>query len=155
SKRLQKLSRELLLAKNPKTANFKQIIFQKSVTDAQLSQLYQHAKALLMPGIDDFGIVALEANLHGLPVIIHQHSGASEILIDGQHALHLNYPEIMQEAHEAQYLAELCKKMQMLEQTDFDLEILTKNAIKYDTSHFIRKFNRQLETAYRKQFNDR
>jgi hypothetical protein len=61
----------------------------------------------------------------------------------------------MQEAHEAQYLAELCKKMQMLEQTDFDLEILTKNAIKYDTSHFIRKFNRQLETAYRKQFNDR
>ena len=46
-------------------------------------------------------------------------------------------------------------KMQMLEQTDFDLEILTKNAIKYDTSHFIRKFNRQLETAYRKQFNDR
>ena len=155
SKRLQKLSRQLLLAKNPKTANFKQIIFQKSVTDAQLSQLYQHAKALLMPGIDDFGIVALEANLHGLPVIIHQHSGASEILIDGQHALHLNYPEIMQEAHETQYLAELCKKMQMLEQTDFDLEILTKNAIKYDTSHFIRKFNRQLETAYRKQFNDR
>lgn len=154
-KPLKKLSRQLLLAKKPKTANFKQIIFQKRVTDAQLSQLYRHAQALLMPGIDDFGIVALEANLHGLPVIIHQHSGASELLINGEHAIHLNYPEIMQEAHAEQYLAELCKKMQILESTDFDLEILTKNAIKYDTSHFLRRFNRQLETAYRKKFDDR
>jgi hypothetical protein len=44
--------------------------------------------------------------------------------------------------------------MQILEATDFDLEILTKNAIKYDTSHFLRRFNRQLETAYRKKFDE-
>jgi len=151
---LKKLSHELLLDKNKKTANFKQIIFQKRVSDAQLSQLYAHARALLMPGIDDFGIVALEANLHALPVIIHQHSGASELLTDGQHALHLNYPEIMREDQGEQYLAELCQKMEILEATDFDLEILTKNAIKYDTNHFLRRFNIQLETAYRKKFNE-
>jgi len=152
---LKKLSHELLLDKNKKTANFKQIIFQKRVSDAQLSQLYAHARALLMPGIDDFGIVALEANLHALPVIIHQHSGASELLTDGQHALHLNYPEIMREDQGEQYLAELCQKMEILEATDFDLEILTKNAIKYDTNHFLRRFNIQLETAYRKKFDER
>ena len=153
-KQLKKLSQQLLLEKNKKTANFKQIIFQKRVSDAQLSQLYAHAQALLMPGIDDFGIVALEANLHALPVIIHQHSGASELLVDGEHALHLNYPEIMREEQSEQYVAELCQKMQILEATDFDLEILTKNAIKYDTSHFLRRFNRQLETAYRKKFDE-
>jgi glycosyltransferase involved in cell wall biosynthesis len=153
-RQLKKLSHDLLLAKNQKTANFKQIIFQKQVSDTQLSQLYANARALLMPGIDDFGIVALEANLHALPVIIHQHSGASELLIDGQHALHLNYPEIMREEHSEQYVTELCQKMEVLESKDFDLEILTKNAIKYDTSHFLRRFNRQLEAAYRKKFNE-
>lgn len=153
-RRLKKLSQELLLAKNPKTANFKQIIFQKQVTNEQLSQLYGHARALLMPGIDDFGIVALEANLHGLPVIIHQHSGASELLLDGQQALHLNYPEIMDPADFTQYSAELCQKMQSLETINFDLEILPKKAIEYDTSHFLRNFNRQLTSAYRKKLNE-
>jgi glycosyltransferase involved in cell wall biosynthesis len=151
---LKKLSQQLLLEKNKKTANFKQIIFQKRVTDQQLSQLYRHAQALLMPGIDDFGIVALEANLHGLPVIIHQYSGASELLLNDKHALHLNYPEIMREEQQDQYVSELCQKMKILESKKFDLEILTKNAIKYDTSLFLRRFNRQLEAAYRKKFNE-
>lgn len=153
-RQLKKLSQKLLLAKYPKTANFKQILFLKEVSDQQLSQLYGHAQALLMPGIDDFGIVALEANLHGLPVIIHQHSGASELLVDGQHALFLNYPEIMREEDSEQYLTELCNKIELLEKTNFDLEILPKNAIKYDTSHFLRRFNRQLETAYKRKFNE-
>ena len=153
-RQLKKLSQKLLLAKYPKTANFKQILFLKEVSDQQLSQLYGHAQALLMPGIDDFGIVALEANLHGLPVIIHQHSGASELLVDGQHALFLNYPEIMKEEDSEQYLTELCNKIELLEKTNFDLEILPKNAIKYDTSHFLRRFNRQLKTAYKRKFNE-
>lgn len=153
-RRFKKLSQKLLLEKYPKTANFKQILFLKQVNDQQLSQLYNHAQALLMPGIDDFGIVALEANLHALPVIIHQHSGASELLVEEQQALFMNYPEIMKEEDTAQYVSELCQKIELFESTNFDLEILPKNAIKYDTSHFLRRFNRQLETAYRKKFDE-
>jgi glycosyltransferase involved in cell wall biosynthesis len=152
--RLQKLSKKLLAEKSNKLANSKQIIFQKQVNTEQLSQLYGHAQALLMPGIDDFGIVALEANLHSLPVLIHQHAGASEILADGQQAIHLDFPEIMLDEQSEIYVEELCKKMKILEETNFDLEILAKNAIKYDTTSFLRKFNRQLEATYRKKFNE-
>jgi glycosyltransferase involved in cell wall biosynthesis len=153
-RQLKKLAKKLLSQKADFPKNSKQIIFQKQVNNEQLSQLYGHARALLMPGIDDFGIVGLEASLHSLPVLIHQHAGASEVLADNQYSLHLNFPEIMLEEHSEKYVEELCQKMKILEETDFDLEILAKNAIKYDTTSFLRRFNRQLETAYRKKFDE-
>lgn len=134
--------------------NSSQIIFRRQVNQAELSQLYGHAKALLMPGIDDFGITALEANLHALPVIINQHSGAAEVLKDGETALHLNFPENIGPGDKEATIEELSKQMAKIDQQNFDPALLRKNALKYDTTSFIRKFNQAVETAYRKKFND-
>lgn len=38
-----------------------------------------NCQALILPGIEDFGIVALEANIFGKPVILHQASGSAEV----------------------------------------------------------------------------
>ena len=42
------------------------------------------ARALLFPGEEDFGIVPVEAQAAGLPVIAYEVGGASETVIDGR-----------------------------------------------------------------------
>jgi glycosyltransferase involved in cell wall biosynthesis len=54
--------------------------FLGNVGDAKLQKLYSEAKAVLMIGEEDFGIVALEANAAGTIVVGHKNSGSLEIL---------------------------------------------------------------------------
>ncbi|MFZ2114015.1 MAG: glycosyltransferase [Solirubrobacteraceae bacterium] len=53
------------------------------VEDAERDALMSSARALLFPGEEDFGIVPVEAQAAGLPVIAYEVGGASETVIDG------------------------------------------------------------------------
>jgi len=53
------------------------------VTDKELSLLYQNAKALIFPGIEDFGLTPVEAQACGRPVVARGKGGATETVIDG------------------------------------------------------------------------
>ncbi|MEZ4503365.1 MAG: glycosyltransferase [Dehalococcoidia bacterium] len=57
-----------------------EVRFAGRVTDAQLETLMGGASALLHPGVEDFGIVMVEALAAGLPVIASAEGGAPEIL---------------------------------------------------------------------------
>jgi glycosyltransferase involved in cell wall biosynthesis len=46
------------------------------VSDDRLKELYATAKALLFPGVEDFGLVPVEANAAGCPVIAYRKGGA-------------------------------------------------------------------------------
>jgi len=54
--------------------------FAGRVSDAQLETLMGGASALVHPGVEDFGIVMVEALAAGLPVIANAEGGATEIL---------------------------------------------------------------------------
>ncbi len=54
------------------------------VEDAERDALMGSARALLFPGEEDFGIVPVEAQAAGLPVIAYEVGGASETVIDGR-----------------------------------------------------------------------
>jgi glycosyltransferase involved in cell wall biosynthesis len=54
------------------------------VSDAQRDELLSGARALLFPGEEDFGIVPVEAQAAGLPVIAYGVGGAAESVIDGE-----------------------------------------------------------------------
>lgn len=62
----------------------KNIEFLGAVTDAQLANLYGHAKALVFPQEEDFGIAPLESMASGRPVIAYRGGGATETVIDGE-----------------------------------------------------------------------
>jgi glycosyltransferase involved in cell wall biosynthesis len=53
------------------------------VSDAERDALLSQARALLFPGEEDFGIVPVEAQAAGLPVIAYGVGGARETVRDG------------------------------------------------------------------------
>lgn len=63
------------------------IRFAGHVSNEELRNLYAGAKALLFPGTEDFGIVPLEAQSSGTPVIAYGEGGALETVVDGKTGL--------------------------------------------------------------------
>lgn len=59
------------------------------VPHAELLDLHRRAKALLMPGVEDFGIVPVEAMATGTPVIALGEGGAVDTVIPGLSGAHV------------------------------------------------------------------
>lgn len=68
------------------------LTFTGRVSDTGIADLFSRAKALLFPGIEDFGIIPVEANAAGCPVIAYRKGGVLDtvkedvtgIFFDGQ-----------------------------------------------------------------------
>ena len=70
------------------------ITFSGQVTDQELINLYANAKAIIFPQIEDFGLVPLEAQASGTPVIAFNKGGAKETVIDGQTGIFCNHQTV-------------------------------------------------------------
>jgi glycosyltransferase involved in cell wall biosynthesis len=53
------------------------------ISDEHVRRLYQGSHAVVMPGVEDFGMVPVEAQACGRPVIAYAEGGALESVIDG------------------------------------------------------------------------
>jgi glycosyltransferase involved in cell wall biosynthesis len=53
------------------------------VTDAELRDLFRRCRAVLMPGVEDFGIVPVEAQACGAPVLAIDSGGARDSVLPG------------------------------------------------------------------------
>jgi glycosyltransferase involved in cell wall biosynthesis len=53
------------------------------LADEQIRTLYQGCRAVLMPGVEDFGMVPVEAQACGRPIVALAEGGAVESVIDG------------------------------------------------------------------------
>lgn len=154
----QKMGLKLVIVgEGPEENNLKNmanelIVFKKNINQEKLADLYQNCQAVLSPGLDDFGIAALEANLFGKPIVINQLSGAAELIKNEVHGIHLPYKE----GDQIETITEnLIKSIKKLEKTNFNTKILSKNASKYDTNRFVSSFNDVLEKAYKAKIEGR
>ena len=57
------------------------------VTREDLRNLYRHARCLVQPGVEDFGIAAVEALACGCPVVAANAGGVTDIVEDGEHGV--------------------------------------------------------------------
>jgi glycosyltransferase involved in cell wall biosynthesis len=60
------------------------IFFAGKVSEDELKNLYSGAKALIMPQEEDFGIVAVEAQNMGVPVVAYKKGGVLDTVIPGK-----------------------------------------------------------------------
>ena len=68
------------------------IEFQGSVGSEDLRRLYRGAKAFIVPGEEDFGIAAIEAQACGTPVIAYDRGGSREAVVPGKTGLLFEEP---------------------------------------------------------------
>jgi glycosyltransferase involved in cell wall biosynthesis len=66
------------------------ITFKGRVSDEELCSLYSNARALIFPGIEDMGLVPIEANAAGCPVIAYGKGGVLDTVKDGVTGLFFN-----------------------------------------------------------------
>jgi glycosyltransferase involved in cell wall biosynthesis len=62
--------------------------------DDDIRQLYRGARAVLMPGVEDFGMVPVEAQACGRPVVALARGGALESVVDGVTGLLVPDPSV-------------------------------------------------------------
>jgi glycosyltransferase involved in cell wall biosynthesis len=70
--------------------------FVGQVGDEELRSVYQGARALIMPGEEDFGINSLEAQACAVPVIAYSRGGATETVIENRTGLF--FPQLTTES---------------------------------------------------------
>ena len=100
------------------------------VSDDALRTLYQEARALIFPGEEDFGMVPVEAQACGCPVIALGRGGALESVVPGETGLF--FAEPTEEA-----LAECVKKFH---ENDFNPAKARQNALRFAVENFRQKF---------------
>jgi glycosyltransferase involved in cell wall biosynthesis len=113
-----------------KTIAGKTVEFIGSVSDAELYMYYKHAKALIFPGKEDFGLSIVEAQACGIPVIAYGKGGAEEIVLDGKTGI----------LFDSQTISSLIDAIEKLGKKRFDPKKCKEQAKKFGLSEFKKQF---------------
>jgi len=106
--------------------------------DHQLAQYYAHCRALIFPVEEDLGIVPLEAQAAGRPVIAYGKGGALETVIEGQTGAFFYEPT-------PECLAEVVRKFTW---QSFDPVGIRQHAQAFDTRVFQKKLQDLVEERW-------
>jgi glycosyltransferase involved in cell wall biosynthesis len=100
------------------------------VPDAEVPGLFASSRALLFHGLEDFGMVPVEAQAAGLPVIAYGEGGARDSVIDGETGA-LYAPDSVQG---------LCDAIERFEGLTLDEHALRSNAQRFSPEQFASAF---------------
>lgn len=104
----------------------RRLVVARGVSDEELRDLYAGARALLFPGLEDFGIVPVEAQAAGTPVIAFGRGGALETVVDRETGLFFR----------EQTVDSLCGAIEEFESLSLDPLRCRENARRFGASAF-------------------
>ncbi|MEW6558467.1 MAG: glycosyltransferase [Elusimicrobiota bacterium] len=95
----------------------------------ELKHFYQNCRALIFPGEEDFGIIPVEAQACGKPVIAYKKGGTLETVIDGKTGLFFD----------EQTVKSVIDTIRKFEHIKFDPQEIRKNAERFNRPIFKQK----------------
>lgn len=109
-------------------------------SDDDLVKYYYNCQAVICPGEEDFGLVSLEAQACGRPVISFRAGGALETIREG----------VTGEFFDSQDEESLFKAVVKFRWQDFRPQECRKNALRFSEKIFINNFRKEAERLWRK-----
>jgi glycosyltransferase involved in cell wall biosynthesis len=107
------------------------------VSDEQLRELYRGCRALIFPGQEDFGIVPVEAQACGRPVVAFGQGGALETVLDGETGVFFA----------ERNSASLLDAVERAARTRFDPAAARRNAERFSRPRFEREIREYLDLS--------
>lgn len=114
------------------------IQFLSGIDDKTLLSYYQRCRAFVFPSEEDFGIVPLEAQSCGKPVIAYRGGGSMETIIEGETG-EFYYP---------QNADALARTVEGFDHTQYNPETIRANAVKFSKDRFKKEFKAKIELFY-------
>ena len=144
-KACERLGKKLILAgSGPEEKNLRQIAgpntsFVIAPGNEKWSQLMSNAEALLFPGVEDFGMIAIEAMASGTPVLAYKGGGALDFI----------QPRVTGGFFEKQTPESLSELVSGFNRSSFDSGKIREYAETYSESEFLQKFKDQIDSMVR------
>ncbi|MEO0234697.1 MAG: glycosyltransferase [candidate division WOR-3 bacterium] len=121
-----------------KSISEKNIQFLNYVDDKKLLSYYQRCKALVFPQVEDFGIVSLEAQACGKPVIALKMGGAVETIIENKTGVFF----------EKQNVDSLIDAIYRFDRMSFSQEDCRNNSLRFSKERFKKEFKEKVLEYY-------
>ena len=136
-------------ARNLKRKAKKNIEFLGQLTDKELLGYYQGCQALVFPQEEDFGLVPLEAQACGRPVIAYKGGGALETVVDPTKAKHLDGQGPTGEFFSPQTSKALIKVIKDFKPGKYSAKDCRQQAEKFGKEIFKKKFEEFVEEEWK------
>ena len=120
------------------------IKFLGKLADSEIAKCYSGCKALILPGIEDFGLTTVEAQACGRPVVAFRGGGALESVVEGKTGIFFD----------KQNQDSLIEAINKFEKMDFDSKVIRENALRFDKEVFKNKIKTFINVKY-KEFQAR
>jgi hypothetical protein len=114
-----------------------EVLFLGWRSNEEIRELYQQAAAVLLPGVEDFGMVPVEAQACGCPVVALGAGGACETVIDGETGVLV--PDGSVEA--------LTAGLNRARTIQFDPAAIRRHALRFSRDRFKTEFSAVVEHA--------
>lgn len=114
------------------------ISFTGAVSDDRLIDYYRHAKAVIFPQEEDYGLVPLESQASGTPVIAYGKGGALETILDGKTGVIFH----------DQTTKSLINAVNKFENMKFKSQLCQENALRFNEASFIEKFKTAVDSLW-------
>jgi glycosyltransferase involved in cell wall biosynthesis len=114
-----------------------QVEFLGRVSDEELEQLYAGALAVIVPNVEEFGIVAVEGQAAGRPVIAARAGGAIETVLDTVTGCFVEPGDVR----------DLVRVLRSFRPEDYDAEVIQLHARKFSPASFHARLGEEIEAA--------
>ncbi|MBI5236614.1 MAG: glycosyltransferase [Deltaproteobacteria bacterium] len=115
--------------------------FLRRLDDGETASLYSNCRAVIFPGEEDFGIVPLEANASGRPVIALRAGGALDTIIEGMNGIFFDEPTTAS-------LADAVRRMERIH-GDFDATAIRAYAMGFGNEVFMKRLGEFIDAKYK------
>lgn len=118
------------------------VTFTGRVSDEQVAQYLSQAKALLFPGIEDFGIIPVEANSAGCPVLAYRKGGAIDSIKENETGLFFDEQTV-------ESLVDCINQFEKQENNFTNRENYKKHVQQFSNENFVKKIQKIVDERKR------